>query len=128
MKLSVSLGHDNDRLTVRNLAGTVEYISLIFARSNRDEVALPSCLLRSERYECLVFRVAASRQVEAPRDASPFLQHLNACHSSILSNALHSKACYFFVNELCFLKTRRAIQLDDPPGPFLSATALIFDY
>jgi len=40
----------------------------------------------------------------------------------------NGKAYYFFVNKLCFPKTRRAIQSDDPPGPFSSATALIFDY
>lgn len=55
MKLSVSLGHDNDRLTACNLAGTVEYVSLIFAGSHRDNVALPSRLLCSECYECAVF-------------------------------------------------------------------------
>ncbi len=30
----------------------------------------------------------------------------------------NSKACYFFVDKLCFPKTRRAIQSDGFPGPF----------
>ena len=92
MKLPVSFSHDNDRTTARNLAGTVEYISLIFAGSNRDNAALPSRLLRGERNKCPVFRVSASRQIEPTCNTSPFLQHLNACHTSTPSNALHSKA------------------------------------
>lgn len=55
MKLPVSLRHDNDRLTARNLACTVEYASLIFTGSHRDHLTLSSCLLRSERYECSMF-------------------------------------------------------------------------
>ena len=92
MKLPASLRHDNDRLTVRNLACTVEYVSLIFTGSNGDNMALPSRLLCGEPYECLVFRIAASRQVEAPRDASSFFHHFNACHSSILSNELQQQS------------------------------------
>ena len=64
-KLPVSLRHDNDRFTARNLAYAMEHFSLIFAGSNRDNMALPSCLLCSERYECTVFWIAAGRQVEA---------------------------------------------------------------
>ena len=91
-KLPVSLRHDNDRLSARDLACAGECVSLIFTGSNRDDVALPSCLLCSERNECPVFRVSASRQVEAPRDASPFLHHLNACHTFIPFKCT-SKAC-----------------------------------
>lgn len=83
MKLPVSLRHDNDRLTARNLACTVEYVSLIFTGSNGDNMALPSRLLRSERNKCPVFRIVASRQVETTRNTSPFLHHLNACHTFI---------------------------------------------
>ena len=81
MKLSVSLGHDNDRLTVRNLACTVEYVSLIFAGSNGDNMALPSRLLRSERNKCLMLWVSASRQVETTRNTSSLLHHFNICHT-----------------------------------------------
>ena len=88
MKLPVSLSHDNDRFTTRNLAGTVEHFSLIFTGSYRDNVALPSRLLRSECNKHPVFRVSASRQVETACNTSPLLHHLNACHTSPLSNAL----------------------------------------
>lgn len=84
MKLPVSFRHDNDRLTARDLTGAVEYVSLIFAGSNRDNLTLPSCLLRSERNKFPVFRISASRQVETTRNTSPFLHHLNACHTFIL--------------------------------------------
>jgi hypothetical protein len=40
----------------------------------------------------------------------------------------NSKACYFFVNKLCFPKNPEGYLMDSQPGPFLSATALIFDY
>ena len=92
MKLPVSLGHNNDRFTARNLACTVEYASLIFTGGYRDNVALPSRLLRNERYECLVFRITAGRQVEASRDASSFFHHFNACHTSALLNALQQQS------------------------------------
>ena len=87
MKLPVNLRHDNDRLTARDLACALEHVSPIFTGSHRDNVALPSRLLRGERNKCLVFRVSASRQVETTRNTSPFLHHFDACHSSILSNA-----------------------------------------
>lgn len=61
MKLPVSFSHDNDRFTARNLTCTVEYVSLIFAGSNRDHLTLPSRLLRSERNKralCSGFRRA----------------------------------------------------------------------
>lgn len=92
MKLPVSLRHDNDRLTTRNLADAAEHFSRIFAGSNGDNLTLPSCLLRSERNKCLMLRVSASRQVETTRNTSPFLHHLNACHSSILPNALQEQS------------------------------------
>ena len=107
MKLPVSLGHDYGRLTVRSLAYVMEHVSFIFAGRNRDNVALPSRLLRSERYECLVFRVSASRQVEAPRDASSFLHHFNACHTVTLSNALQQQSP---------LRLREQTLLPEEPG------------
>ena len=62
MKLPVSFSHDNDRTAARNLACTVEYVSLIFTGSHRDHhLTLPSRLLRSERNKRPVFRVSASR-------------------------------------------------------------------
>ena len=92
IKLPISLGHDNDRFTARNLACTVEYVSFIFTGNNGDNMALPSRLLRSERNKCPVFRVSASRQVETTHNASPFLHNLNACHTSPLSNALQQQS------------------------------------
>lgn len=40
----------------------------------------------------------------------------------------NSKAYYFFVNKPCFPKNPAGYLMDSPPGPFSSATALIFDY
>lgn len=40
----------------------------------------------------------------------------------------NSKARYFFINKLCFPKNLEDYLVDSPPGLFLSATALIFDY
>ena len=94
MKLPASLRHDNDRTAARNLACTVEYVSLIFTGSHRDNVALSSRLLRSERYECLVFRISASRQIETTRNTSPLLHHLDACHTfAPFKMHFNSKAC-----------------------------------
>ena len=87
MKLPVNLRHDNDRLTARDLACALEHVSPIFTGSHRDNVALPSRLLRSERNKLPVFRISASRQVEASRDTSSFFHHFNACHTFTLSNA-----------------------------------------
>ena len=105
MKLPVSLGHDNDRLTARNLACAAEYFSLIFTGSHRNHLALPSRLLRSERNECLMLRVSASRQVETTRNTSPLLHHLDACHTfAPFKMHFNSKVYYFFVNKLYFPK------------------------
>ena len=94
MKLPVSLRHDNDRLTTRNLAGAAEYISLIFTGSHRDHLTLPSRLLRSERNKCSMFRISASRQVETTRNTSPLLHHLDACHTfAPFKMHFNSKAC-----------------------------------
>lgn len=102
MKLSVSLRHDSDRTAARDLACTVEYVSLIFTGSNRDNLALPSRLLCSECNQRPVFRISASRQVETACNTSPLLHHLNACHTfAPFKMRFNSKACYFFVNELC---------------------------
>ena len=128
-KLPVSLGHYNDRLSACNLACAAEHVSLIFAGSHRDNVALSSRLLRGERNKCPVLRVSASRQVEASRDASPFLHHFNACHTSALSNALQQQS---------LLLLREQTLLPEKPGglsdviarrvPSSSVTAPIFDY
>lgn len=40
----------------------------------------------------------------------------------------NSKAYCFFVNKLCFPKNPAGYLVDRPPGLFLLATALIFDY
>lgn len=40
----------------------------------------------------------------------------------------NSKACYFFVNELCFPKNPAGYLMDSLPGPFSSVAAPIFDY
>lgn len=40
----------------------------------------------------------------------------------------NSKAYYFLVNKLCFPKNLAGYLMDSLPGPFSSATALIFDY
>ena len=40
----------------------------------------------------------------------------------------NSKAYYFFVNKLGFLKNPAGYLLASLPGPFSSATAPIFDY
>ena len=94
MKLPVSLSHDNDRTAARNLSCTVEYVSLIFTRSHRNHLTLPSRLLRSERNQHPVFRISASRQVETTRNTSPFLHHLNTCHTfTPFKMHFNSKAC-----------------------------------
>ena len=106
MKLPASFRHDNDRFTARNLACAGERVSLIFIGSNGDNMALPSRLLRSERNKCLMLRVSASRQVEAPRDASPLLRHLNACHTfAPFKCAFYDKDCCFFVSGVAFHNT-----------------------
>lgn len=107
VKLPVSLGHDNDRFTARNLAGAAEHFSLIFAGRNGDNMALPSRLLYSECNQRPVFRISASRQVETTRNTSPLLHHLNACHSSILSNALQQQS---------LLLLRKQTLLPEKPG------------
>ena len=90
MKLPASLRHDNDRLTARNLAYAGERVSLIFAGSNGDNLTLPSRLLCSERNKCPIrARSFITSTLAIP---SPFQMLFN------------SKACYFFVNKLCFPK------------------------
>ena len=107
MKLPVSLGHDNNRTTARNLACAAKYFSLIFAGSRRDNMTLPSRLLRSERNKRPVFRVSASRQVETTRNTSPFLHHFNACHTFTLSHALQQQS---------LLLLRKQTLLPEEPG------------
>lgn len=106
MKLSVSLRHDNDRFTARNLTGAAKHFNRIFTGSRRNHLTLPSRLLRSERNKRPMLRVSASRQVEAPRDASPFLRHLNACHTfAPFKCAFYDKDCCFFVSGVAFHNT-----------------------
>ena len=109
MKLPVSLCHDNDRFTARNLACTVEYVSLIFAGSNGDNMALPSRLLRSERNKRPVIRVSASRQAETTGNTSPLLHHFNTCHTFTLSNTLQQQS---------LLILRKQTLLPEKPGGY----------
>lgn len=111
-KPPVSLGHDNDRLTACcNLACAAEHVSLIFAGSRRDHLTLPSRLLRNKRNKRSVFRVLASRQVETTRNTSPFLHHLNTCHTSPLSNALQQ--------QILLLLREQTLLLEKPGGLFI---------
>lgn len=118
MKLSVSLGHDNDRLTAHNLACAAEHFSLIFAGSHRDHLTLPSRLLRSERNKRPVFRGSASRQVETTRNTSPFLHHLNACHTSPLSNTLQQQNLLILREQTLLPENPAGYLMDSLPGPF----------
>lgn len=119
MKLLISLCHDNDRLTARNLACAAEHFSLIFAGSHRNHLTLPSRLLCSERNKRPVFRVSASRQVETTRNTSPLLHHLDVCHTfAPFKMRFNSKVYYFFVNKLCFPKNPAGYPMDSLPGPF----------
>lgn len=128
MKLPASLRHDNDRLTVRNLACTVEYVSLIFTGATGITWHSPpaSCAASPTSAWCSGLRRADRLKRPAMRARSFITSTLAILQSFQMS--FNSKACYFFVNELCFPKTRRAILCDSPPGQMLSVTVPIFDY
>ncbi|WP_313988906.1 hypothetical protein [uncultured Rothia sp.] len=65
-------------------------------------MALPSRLLRSERNKRPVFWVSASRQIETTHNTSPFLHHLNACHTFTLSNALQQQSLLLLREQTLF--------------------------
>ena len=127
MKLPVSLRHDNDRFTTRNLTGAAQHFDLIFTGSHRNHLTLPSCLLRSERNKCPVYRVSASRQVETTRNTSPFLHHLNTCHTFTLLNVLQQQSLLILRKQI-LLPEKSGGHLMDSLPIFLSVAALIFDY
>lgn len=84
------------------------------------------CAANATSVLCSGFRRADRLKRPAIR-ARSFITSMLAIPKSFQMH-FNSKACYFFVNILCFPKNPAGYLMDSPPGLFLSVTASIFDY